>query len=160
MKKVTPILIIGWICLVCFADAKGQQVVPSDNGSSGLFFSQDGLFIDMSSGEIAVSTIQTGNTIITQGYLQPIGIEQPCSNPQIVYYPNPVINRITIEAVECDFKLGRVEAVDLFGKLALETSAYENSVDLTPIGVGIYILQVFNTEDQFIGSVKIVKISS
>ena len=63
-------------------------------------------------------------------------------------------------AVDCDVQIGMVEAVDLFGKSSLIAYPVENFVDLSAIGVGIYILKVFNTSQQLIGSIKIVKISA
>ena len=137
-----------------------QQISPKVNGVGGLAFSSNGLYIDMSIGEFAVSTIQSSENIITQGFLQPISIEQPCSNPEITYYPNPVVDQMNIEAVDCDVTIEMVEVVDLFGKLALLSYPVNNIVDMSPVGVGVYILKLFNGEEQLIGSIKIVKISA
>ena len=136
-----------------------QSVSPSVTNAIAYKFANSGFYVDMSIGEVAIKTIKSSNLILTQGYLQPISIAQPCSSPGLIYYPNPVINSITLAASNCDLSLSYVEVNDLFGKKVLTVDASNNLIDLTPIGVGIYILRVYNIEGELIASLKIVKIT-
>jgi hypothetical protein len=137
-----------------------QFIAPQINSSGNLSYLSPEQYVDMSIGELAITTLEGSDNIITQGFLQPIRIDQPCATPELTYYPNPVVDMMELKAVDCDVQIGMVEAVDLFGKSSLIAYPVENVVDLTAIGVGIYILKVFNTSQQLIGSIKIVKISA
>ncbi len=153
--KLLLMLVLG---LFSFS-AHAQLVSPAVTDSHSYSYSQNGVFIDMSIGELAVVTLEGSSQIITQGFLQPIKMEHPCDIPDLVYYPNPVVDIITIKATECDVYVKYVEAYDLFGKSVLVTDAYENTIDLTPIGVGVYMLRIFADNSQLLGTIKIIKIS-
>ncbi len=144
------------LCLVAVG-VSGQQISPAVTDAYLYQFSANGVFIDMSMGEVAVTTIKSPGQIITQGYLQPISIEQPCSSADLIYYPNPVISQITIEASNCDLRLGYVEVYDLFGKIVLIADASNNKIDLSTIGIGVYIIRAYTDNGQLIGNVKIIK---
>lgn len=145
------------LCLLTVSQLHAQNVSPSMADGSGYHFAKDGVYIDMSVGELAVSTLTISSQVITQGFLQPISIEQPCADPELTYYPNPVVDRMTIAALDCDVHIAYVEAFDVFGKMVLLTESEENVVDLTPIGVGVYFLRAYADGGQLIGTVKIIK---
>ena len=139
--------------------ANSQIVTPAVTDTHSYNYGRNGVYIDMSIGELAITTLTSSTQIITQGFLQPIYIEQPCEIPELVYYPNPVLDRITIEAIECDVYVEYIKAYDLFGKLVLTAEAKENTIDLTSIGVGVYLLRVFANDSQILGTIKIIKIT-
>jgi len=136
-----------------------QIVTPAVTDTHSYNYGKNGVFIDMSIGELAITTLTSSSQIITQGFLQPISIEQPCDIPELVYYPNPVRDKITIEATDCDVSVAYIIAYDLFGKLVLEADASENTVDLASIGVGVYLIRVFANDAQLLGTLKIIKIT-
>ena len=137
--------------------ASAQNVTPTVTDGNSYNYSKNGIFVDMSIGELAISTIKTSSQIITQGFLQPISIEQPCAEPELVYYPNPVQTDITITAIDCDVKVDYIEVFDTYGKNVLWVTAIENKIDLSPIGVGVYIIRVYAREGQLLGNLKIIK---
>jgi hypothetical protein len=149
-----------WIFVLIPFGASSQSVSPDVADASSYKFSQSGIYVDMSFGEFAVSTIRSGDQIVTQGFLQPISIEQPCAAPQLVYYPNPVISSLTIEALDCDVRIEYAEVYDLFGKNVLEGVVVDNSLDLSELGVGVYIIRAYNSVQQVVGSLKIIKITA
>lgn len=134
-----------------------QLVSPAVTDAYGYKFSQNGTFIDMSIGELAITTIKSSDQVITQGFLQPISIEQPCVEPELVYYPNPVVKELTVAAIDCDVLVDHIETYDLFGKQVLLASSKNNKVDLSPIGTGVYIIRAYAADGQLIGTLKIVK---
>ena len=155
--KLAGKLLFAVIMLFGALFSYAQKVSPSMADGGGYHYAKDGIYIDMSVGELAVSTLTISSQVITQGFLQPISIEQPCAVPELVYYPNPVVDQITLAATDCDVHVNYVEAFDLFGKLVLLVEAEENVVDLTPIGVGVYFLRAYNQGGQLVGTVKIIK---
>ena len=138
----------------------GQSISPGVLGAGGLSGTKDIPHVDMSIGEVAVSTIASEKNILTQGFLQPFRIAMPCANSVISYYPNPVVDKMVLESSDCDLQVGRIQVVDLFGKISLDTQVNENMVDLRSIGVGVYILRMFTADERAIGSIKIIKITT
>lgn len=139
--------------------AGAQIVSPMVTDGHSYNYNKNGVFIDMSIGELAITTLETSSQIITQGFLQPITIKIPCDIPELVYYPNPVVDKITIEASSCDVRVKYVEAYDLFGKSVLVADASENIIDLASIGVGVYMLRVYADNAELLGTIKIIKIT-
>lgn len=146
--------------IVCsFFTIQAQNITPAITEAFIYSYGRDGMYVDMSIGELAISTIGSSENIITQGFLQPINIEQPCDVPVLVFYPNPVVDKVTIEAADCDVYVAYVEAYDLFGKSVLVADARENTIDLTSIGVGFYLLRVYANNAQLLGTIKLIKIT-
>ncbi len=154
--KLMLTMVIVWATTY---SASAQIVSPTVIDSHSYNYNENGVFIDMSVGELAITTLETSSQIITQGFLQPITIEIPCDIPELVYYPNPVVDKITIEATYCDVKVKYIEAYDLFGKSVLVAAANENIIDLAPIGVGVYMLRVYANNAELLGTIKIIKIT-
>jgi len=151
------LLVMSMFWATCGASA--QIVTPSVTDTHSYNYGRNGVFIDMSIGELAITTLETSSQIITQGFLQPISIEQPCDEPELVYYPNPVVDKLTIEDTECDVSVAYIMAYDLFGKSVLIADASKNTIDLASIGVGVYMIRVFASNDQLLGTLKIIKIT-
>jgi hypothetical protein len=152
-----PLLVMVFILATYSASA--QLVSPTVTDSHSYNYHNNGVYIDMSIGELAITTLESSSQIITQGFLQPTSIEQPCDIHELVYYPNPVVDKITIEATYCDVHVKYVEAYDLFGKSVLVADASENTIDLASIGVGVYMLRVFASNAKLLGTIKIIKIT-
>ena len=150
-------LLITLLGLIDSHVVHGQYLSPEVINVSGLSYSTGEDYFDMSVGEVAVTTLSIGQSSITQGFLQPISLFSPCSDITLIYYPNPVIKDITIIAAGCDLELDFIQAYDMFGKLVLEGPAIDNTIDLTTIGVGVYLLRAYDKKRVAIGTVKIVK---
>lgn len=154
-SKLMLVMVMIWFTY----SASAQIVSPTVTASHSYNYQKNGVFIDMSIGELAITTLESSSQIITQGFLQPISIEIPCDIPELIYFPNPVVDRITIEASYCDVHVKYIEAYDLFGKSVLVAEASENVIDLTSIGVGVYLLRVYANDEQLLGTIKIIKIT-
>lgn len=154
-SKLMLVMVMIWFTY----SASAQIVSPTVTASHSYNYQKNGVFIDMSIGELAITTLESSSQIITQGFLQPISIEIPCDIPELIYFPNPVVDRITIEASYCDVHVKYIEAYDLFGKSVLVAEASENIIDLTSIGVGVYLLRVYDNDEQLLGTIKIIKIT-
>ena len=153
---------LRFVLLVLFlsnwqVDLLAQEITPQLIAGSGWMVNIGNQQYDMSVGELGVTTISNGTYTITQGFQQPIDLFTPCAEFQLNYYPNPVGNRITIISTGCDLELGFVEAYDTFGKIIASGTTEGNEVDLSELGLGVYLLRAYTVDMQAIGVVKIVK---
>lgn len=112
---------------------------------------------DISVGEMAVSTITANGYYITQGFLQPIDLKLPCGDVELIAFPNPVVEEMTIYAEGCDIEVEKVKTYDLFGKMVYEGHTLNNKINFSSIGVGVYLVRTFNKDEQELGVVKILK---
>lgn len=151
------VLVMSLLVLMSSTLVRGQYITPEVVNSAGLTFNTNNQYFDMAVGEVAITTLSIGQSAVTQGFLQPISMFFPCSDIKLIYYPNPVIKEITIIAAGCDLELDYVEAYDTYGKKVLEGTTLDNTIDLSTIGVGVYLLRAFNKDRVAIGTVKIVK---
>ncbi len=94
---------------------------------------------------------------ITQGFLQPIDLKQPCGDVVLRAFPNPVVKGMRIYAEGCDIDIAHIKTYDLFGKLVYEGKPINNQVNFSSIGVGVYLVRAYNQHNQVVGVVKIIK---
>ena len=156
LRKLRFVLLVLGVS-AWYGDLVAQQITPELSASWGWFANIDDQQFDMSVGELGTTTITNGSYTITQGFHQPIDLFTPCAEFQLSYYPNPVRDRITILSTGCDLELGFIEAYDTFGKIISSGATEGNQVDLTALGVGVYLLRAYTVDMQAIGTVKIVK---
>jgi len=134
-----------------------QSVVPSVNNITGIDYKLNDIFVTTSIGEPAVSTLQTSQGYITQGFLQPETL--PCTNLEFKYYPNPAIDIITIEAFGCEVGIQSIQVIDLWGRIITTViKPKDNQVDLGDFAQGVYLLKVTLTNDD-IHAISVVKTS-
>ena len=151
-------LLLGILCILfSMSAARAQRLTPEVITAGAFMYSSGNQYIDMAVGELVITTISGGQSVITQGFLQPISLSVPCNEFTLVYYPNPVQNELTIESSGCDLVLDFVEAYDLFGKIVLSGTTIDNKIDLSNIGVGVYLLRAYAKDHREIGSFKIIK---
>lgn len=98
MKKLITILTcIGLLT----AELQAQvMLTPTIISSGGDYYEGTDMSLSWTLGELAVTTLQGGNTILIQGFQQPfdigVGIKQNVMNWSISAYPNPVGNELRI----------------------------------------------------------------
>lgn len=157
-KSVVYIKITVIIFFFFFSSHSNAQKISSQvfNGWGGSVL-LNGKTFDGSVGEASIITLKAGGYTITQGFLQPIDLELPCGEIQLKAFPNPVIGEMRIYAEGCDVEVISVLAYDLFGKLVYEDKPAENMVNLSEIGVGVYMVRAFDASNKLLGVVKVIK---
>jgi hypothetical protein len=76
------------------------------------------------------------------GYLNPIGIDEHRLAKSIVHlFPNPVHDLLHLSSVENEPKPVSVNIYDLTGQLLMSEKVSENSVDVTSLKPGVYIIE-------------------
>ncbi len=155
MKIILTTFLIAITCPL----AKGQQVSPYVINHAGLSFSKGEFATSASIGELAVTTLSSSSGIITQGFLQPV-IYNPCNDIKINYYPNPVIDEITIEALGCEAKIESIEFFNVWGQLISQIKrAKNNKIEFGSYAPGIYFMKV-NLSIGTAELIKIIKVSN
>ncbi len=156
---ILQLVVLVWAVQMVILPLKlnAQQVSSSVLNGFGGSASIQGQTYDSSLGELAISTIQAGGYIITQGFLQPIDLKVACGDVVLKSFPNPVVSEITIFAEGCDVEVASVKTYDLFGKLVHEGNTMNNKISFSSIGVGVYLVRAYTKNNQVVGVVKILK---
>jgi len=135
-----------------------SAIAPSINNPAGIDGKVNDIFITSSIGEPAITTLKTTHGYITQGFLQPEAL--PCTDIELVFYPNPTKDIITIEVDGCEVGIQSVQVIDLWGRvIETVTSPKDNQVNLGDYAQGVYLLKVKLTNDD-IHAISVVKTSN
>lgn len=138
---------------------RGQSVEPQVFAITGMTYnSADGTTISLVAGEPLNATLGEGETLITQGFLQPY-ILPPCVEVDVKFFPNPAEDILNISAIDCELPLERVVIVDLYGRVVAKSPIVESKVSLKDMNPGIYLVQAFLENNVHAGTFKIAKIS-
>jgi len=160
MKKILLFLPL----IILFKFGYSQNTLQNVIASSGGFFVSSNTSISWTLGETAISTIETPNGIITQGFHQchfnvtSVGTTQ-ISDLQIMLYPNPARENINVN-INSDIQDKRlVELIDMSGKILNKSYKYTNQfkINLANYSPGFYYLRIGNDQAQLLGTYKIVK---
>lgn len=152
-------LITTYIFLLTCLFAQGQQVTPHVINHACYGISKGEFNATVSIGELAVTTLSSSLGIITQGFLQPV-LYNPCTDIKINYYPNPVINEITLEALGCEAKIESIEFFNVWGQLISQIKrAKNNKIEFGSYAPGIYFMKV-NLSIGRAELIKIIKVSN
>ncbi len=136
-----------------YAQFIGSDVV---NGFGTTVTVQNQTF-DSTVGELAITTFTANGFSITQGFLQPISLKVPCAGVVLKAFPNPVLTSVRIYAKGCDVEIANVQTYDLFGKMVYEAKPINNQINFSTIGVGVYLVRAYDTNNNVLGVIKIMK---
>lgn len=154
MKRI---FLTAFVCVSAFSFA--QNVV----NSNGQTVSGGGYSVDYSVGEVVTQTISNGTNVATQGFLQPLLhttlIKQNDDKLSVVVYPNPTSQKLNVlfsgnEKSDVKFVLNDVSGKTVLSKLV---SPDQNSIDVSNLAAGEYILSLTNTLNGKTNSYKIIK---
>jgi len=151
MKKV---YYLSFLLLVAGFTARGQSIGPSVMNSAGGNGTAGGNSFSWSMGEMAlVSTVSSGNIVVTQGVLQPsempTGIHQSTLPADALHvFPNPSAGVLYIQpefnrAVKLDYTLMDVTGKVIFSRnTSLPDGKERQAIDLSTLANGHYVLHV------------------
>ena len=132
--KNTFIIIALIFTSTCFAQQSSPEVV----NSTGSSITDGTLVLEYSIGEIAITTISSGDNFLTQGFLQGeedllTGIFSPdvSSNIEVATYPNP--SRGGVFKLESSEEIEKVVVTDVLGRT--ETFTESNSIETSLRGI-------------------------
>lgn len=132
-----------------------QSIQPNVNNVVSVDGKVNDIFFTASIGEPAVTTLETTQGYITQGFLQPELL--PCTDLDFKYYPNPAKDIITVEAYGCEVGILSIQIVDIWGRLITTVNKpKDNQVNLGDLAQGVYLLKVKLTNDD-VHAISVVK---
>ncbi len=153
-----PYLLTVVFLLTVIGSSFAQRITPQVFNVVGFTTNLENTTISSSIGELATSTIATGDLTITQGFLQPIE-RPPCLDLELIFFPNPVTDVISVGIENCPGEIGRIEVYDIFGKRVHSTKLVENSANLSTLSPSVYIIKAITTNEEVAGSFKVAKVA-
>ncbi len=153
MKKTFIVLGLFFLAFT----VRGQSLSPTVIASAGDYFENGDVSLSFTVGEVAVTTLQAGDVILTQGFQQPFeldvtGVKDQEISWSVKAYPNPVKEmlhvRFTLEKPQ-DFT---VMLLDITGKklLVKEYSGVQPSevkeISFGDYAPGVYFLSIISKD--------------
>lgn len=153
MRKLISLLLI-FECMCCFS----QKVISTQGGSN----SNSAGSLDYSIGEVVVTFGSNDTTHLTQGFQQPFfeitNIETFEISFDVLIYPNPAVDQLTIEFQEI-LNGSRFDLYDANGKL-LQTKLISDLSMIIPFSkyeTGVYLLSFISSNNKLLKTYKIQK---
>jgi hypothetical protein len=125
----------------------GNSIISNVNNAT-YSFKGAGLYeIEMNVSNSECADLKTETVTVVN---KTTGIET-IEGEDITFYPNPVTDILYINAT----KYITIEIVDILGKTVVKTS--NKTINLENVSVGMYIIQVYDTNNSLIGTEKLIK---
>jgi hypothetical protein len=138
MKYIITALVFGYASSLTHAQTLTNHVVAN----SGNSYSSSALNVEQTTGESVITTIQSGNLIVTQGFHQPssftVGVEEEKINV-LTLWPNPAREAVTISGAKQPIEL--IEIFDAVGKLVV-THSQKSTFSVAPLAGGSYVVRL------------------
>lgn len=153
--KTIKLLVITLCVLAWSNNTSAQYAELNLLSNGGHVFETELINMHFTIGELTTETLQAGNLILTQGFIQPTILStnintKKTEEPGITLYPNPATNFIFIEFNNTTGNSYKIELININGKKVLEIQNTEkvNKIDLTPLNSGTFLVKVTNHINQ------------
>ena len=153
------------LLLAASAGVSAQTVSPTVLGSAGGEGKVDGdITIMWTVGELAVTTLSDGNSVITQGFHQPPDGTSavPTTSPfsaAVRLRPNPVTDELFVDLPETYSGKAEVELIDMLGQSVMQRVAEPGTtslhLDVRTLPAGVYSIQLRVEEGVLSGMITI-----
>lgn len=153
------------ILLTTMTTVKSQSVV----GVTGSSYTDSQLQIEWSIGELAITTLQAGETILTQGFLQPYyTMSYVRLDRQVITdlkaFPNPCKDLISLSFSDASEQDVSIKITDVLGR-PLETAMLHRhfsdkhffDINLSHLPSGVYVFSLLDARKEVLQSVKVIK---
>jgi hypothetical protein len=152
------------VLLVCGGQACiAQAIAPEVIASAGDNYSNSQGSLNWTLGEPIIATENSNNYYLTQGFQQPAtiivtAINSTSGQGSLNVYPNPFAGSVYIQ--RDGGKRLQVQLTDMNGKIVMNKilSPSENQLELSTLANGVYLLNVYDSENQLMQSLKIEKV--
>ncbi len=146
-------------CILQFSISNAQQLEVINSG--GGFHENDQGSLTFSIGEVVIETISQGELYLTQGFCQANLTVTPGPGPnyEILAYPNPAKDFVTLEIKRNDLNNLNYLLYDINGSLLISNQITSNksSIPFSPLAPATYILRIIENQIE-VKSFKIIKI--
>lgn len=156
MKKIYTLILF---MAMGAAGVHAQSLTPTVMASAGDYLSNGSMSLSFTLGEVAVTTLQATNLILTQGFQQPFeidignAVEEKPVNWSVKAFPNPVENILKIKFTLEQTDSYTLQVMDITGKkmlvqeLDFVTTGETYEIDMSEYAPGIYLLNI-TSKDQ------------
>ena len=157
MKRT--LLICGQI-LFCVVTTSAQEVVSTQGES----YANSSGRIEITVGELMISTYETGTNSLTQGFHQTkliiSSIEDFSPSFDVAIYPNPAMYELTIQFTDIQYGYS-ISMLDVNGKLVKteELTGPETTFDVSQLAAGAYMLLLKDEEGELIKTYQVHKLN-
>ncbi len=145
--------LITFALLLISLSIHSQTLERSVISASGDYDQGQGISLEWTVGELAVSSITTDDGMITEGFHQPVlqveKLESGFDNDiEVTIAPNPVRAWLNIGVDDPEKRMLELELFDVQGKLIdrleMDTSIENVQMDMTNFASGTYLLRIVN----------------
>jgi hypothetical protein len=147
-----------YLLVSIYFPAKAQYVMQHVVGSAGDNFVSSAGAVSWTIGESVSDTWQTGQGTITKGFHQPsrlpeVNIHEFESTSEIIVYPNPFSNILSIDLIGIKEGNYYFEVFDASGKSLHRSQHYykndfiRKNIDLSFITDGLYVVKILSLEN-------------
>lgn len=167
MKKILPIIIVAAF-FSQQALPQNIELSPTVIASAGNYSEAGGISLSWTLGEVAVTTLQQGEIILSQGFqqsfLKEVGFATDPIKWQIAAYPNPVRDKLWIQFDLPETKDFSIEIQDVNGRLVSKEEYTQVipgdviPVDVSALGHGMYFFRVTTTDRRQTRVINITKL--
>lgn len=107
-------------------------------------------------------SFHNGKTPYGQDYVMTLGMPNKPKQTtiiEIILFPNPASETVTIQLKNNDQQLGIIELYDVFGKKILtdRTAGNERQITIKNLASGVYFCRIYSDTKQILGTYKIIK---
>jgi hypothetical protein len=151
-----------------FGQSIERYVISTCGGS---YSNGSSLAMDYTTGEFAITTISNVSNILTQGFHQPFFNnyasvpEVQDNNLQVILFPNPAIDHLSIAISHASKQNCRVIIYDMLGQLVKDEYSvagidgnFNMDIDLKTISTGNYFVRIIQN-NKIITTQKIIKVN-
>ncbi len=158
--KTKFIFLIFLLIQVCIY---GQTIEPGLISSSGTEFTKNNIALSWSLGEINITTINSSDAILTQGFQQTGIYTTATLNPELNYdlsiFPNPSKDFITIKFEDGLNNFKSFHILDINGKICHNGifTANEQIINIRNFTAGLYFVSIVEGKGIILTNIKILK---
>lgn len=162
MKTLIVSLTSILLCLFYPCHIICQQIQNEVIAANGGYFSNSDFSISFTTGDLAISTLESSNYYLLQGFQHPIDILTKVMQHKRIdgmhIYPNPVTDFLTINIGEENLQL-YLKVIDLEGRTHIirKLVNIDNSIDMRTFAPGCYLVRLENNTGQVLHSKIILK---
>ncbi|KXX69529.1 T9SS type A sorting domain-containing protein [Flammeovirga sp. SJP92] len=160
MNKYIRIILTGLFCLISLV-LKAQTTL----NVSGATVSNNSNSITVSVGQVFFQTGENGNTLVSEGVLQPYEVfelETPTSSPDLASdlemsaFPNPVTHFLTLKTSSPNLLTASLHTAQGKELLKIDQFRYESKLPLEIYPSGVYLVQVYQ-DNAVVKTFKVIK---
>lgn len=167
MKKILPIIIVAAF-LGQQAFSQNIELTPTVIASAGNYSEAGDISLSWTLGEVAVTTLQKGEIMLSQGFqqsfLKDVGFAADPIKWQISAYPNPVQDKLWIQFDLPETTDFSIEIQDVNGRL-ISKETYRQvipgdvvQVDVSAFNYGVYFFRVATADRRQTRVISITKL--